>query len=381
MSKRENVAQDAEFRRLFLNDIPLIDTRSPGEFAKGSFPGAVNLPLMQDDERAKVGTAYKQQGQAAAITLGQRLVGGEVKQQRVGSWREFALQHPKGYLFCWRGGLRSEIVQQWLTEAGTPYPRIEGGYKALRRFLIDQTELIIQNRPLILLAGRTGSGKTQLLNTLPASVDLEGIARHRGSSFGQRPGGQPSQISFENSLAIALLKHSAQSQAPILLEDESGFIGSCSLPLELIQQMKCSPRVLLDVPLENRVETILNDYIVDLYNEYFEVFGETGISLFSAMLTKGLQRLSKRLGSESFIQLNKLLENALQIQQYSGEVCAHKQWIRELLVRYYDPSYDYQLSRQTQHILFRGNTAEVRQWFEQQNIGTENSAAVRPDNH
>ena len=171
MTNRISESNRSDFSQLFLHDTPLVDTRSPGEFAKGSFPHAVNLPLMLYDERAKVGTCYKQHGQVAAIALGHKLVCGEIKLQRVQSWIKFAQTHPQGYLFCWRGGLRSKISLEWLREVGVEYPRIPGGYKALRRFLIDQTEAIIQKRPLILLAGRTGSGKTHVLNSLPTSID------------------------------------------------------------------------------------------------------------------------------------------------------------------------------------------------------------------
>jgi tRNA 2-selenouridine synthase len=355
---------DSLFRRIFIEDIPLMDTRSPSEFSKGSFPAALNLPLMLDDERAKVGTCYKQQGQEVAIALGHKLVAGEVKQQRVHSWQQFTQAHPQGYLFCWRGGLRSQIVQSWLQEEGVDYPRIPGGYKALRRFLIEQTADIVKRLPLVLLAGGTGSGKTALLNTLANSIDLEGLAHHRGSSFGQRPDGQPGQILFENKLAIALLKQTMQASAALVLEDESSFIGSCSLPLSLFQKMKVSPRVLVDVPLGDRVETILNDYIINLYSEYVEVLGEQGRQRFVDMLRSGLQRLSKRLGSEAYMSISAMLEQALKAQFDNAEVAGHRLWIRELLVNYYDPSYNYQLSRQQQSILFKGNKEEVLQWFE-----------------
>ncbi|MFT4937436.1 MAG: tRNA 2-selenouridine synthase [Paraglaciecola sp.] len=363
MPNKVDEYSSGDFSQLFLHDTPMIDTRSPGEFARGSFPHAVNLPLMLDDERAKVGTCYKQQGQAAAISLGHKLVCGEIKQQRVQRWTEFAQVHPHGYLFCWRGGLRSEISLQWLREVGIEYPRVPGGYKVLRRFLIDQTEAIIQARPLILLAGRTGSGKTHVLNSLPSSIDLEGLAQHRGSSFGQRPIGQPSQISFENRLAIALLKQTAASSQSLLLEDEGSFIGRCSLPLNLYKQMKQSPRILLDVPLEDRINTILNDYIVDLYDEYLSVYQEQGFGLFASMLRSGLQRIAKRLGGQRTMSISKILDEALARQLSHGETSMHKIWIEELLVNYYDPSYDYQLSRNEQPILFKGDADEVMQYL------------------
>ena len=130
-----------DFRHIFLNDVPMMDVRAPVEFGQGAFPGVVNHPLMNDDERQQVGTCYKQKGQDAAIALGHQLVSGATKQQRIEAWAGFAQAQPQGVLYCFRGGLRSQIVQQWLkSEAGISYPRVVGGYKAMRTFLIDTTE-------------------------------------------------------------------------------------------------------------------------------------------------------------------------------------------------------------------------------------------------
>jgi len=355
-----------DFPGLFLKDTPLIDTRSPGEFAKGSFPGAVNLPLLSDTERAQVGTTYKQKGQAAAIELGHQLVNGDVKAARVQLWCEYVQQHPQALLFCWRGGLRSQLSQAWMLEAGVACPRIVGGYKALRRFLIEQSSALSQTLPLILLAGMTGSGKTTLLLKIPRNIDLEGLANHRGSSFGRRPHGQPSQIQFENALAVALLKLANESHEPILIEDESSFIGSCSLPLTLFQQMKHSPRVLLALPLQSRIDNIIQDYVIDLHREYCKVHGEQGFALYSDNLTGGLERLQKRLGSEQYLAIRHALDKALAIQQETGKIEAHRQWISPLLANYYDNSYNYQLAKQQHTILFKGKPEEVEAWLKNQ---------------
>ena len=138
---------------LLRNDTPLIDTRSPVEFAKGSLPTAINLPLMTDEEREAVGTCYKEQGQDAAVRLGHELVARDRKEQRVGAWKIFVAQHPEGALFCFRGGMRSEIAQRWLKDAGVEYPRIKGGYKAIRRWLTDSTDQLIEQTPILLLGG------------------------------------------------------------------------------------------------------------------------------------------------------------------------------------------------------------------------------------
>ncbi|MBY0410253.1 MAG: tRNA 2-selenouridine(34) synthase MnmH, partial [Burkholderiaceae bacterium] len=130
-----------DYRHIFLNDVPMMDVRAPVEFGQGAFPGVANLPLMNDEERHKVGTCYKQNGQDAAIALGHRLVSGAPKQERIAAWAAFAQAHPHGVLYCFRGGLRSQTSQQWLhSEAGIDYPRVIGGYKAMRTFLLETTQ-------------------------------------------------------------------------------------------------------------------------------------------------------------------------------------------------------------------------------------------------
>ncbi len=184
---------------------------------------------MSDAERAQVGICYKQQGQDAAIKLGHQLVSGELKAQRLAQWAAFARQHPQGYLYCFRGGLRSQTVQRWLREEGIDYPLVIGGYKAMRRFLLEELERSLASASFVLVSGKTGTGKTRVIAHLARAVDLEGLANHRGSSFGQMPTPQPSQIDFENGLSIALLRLLAKSSGPIFLEDEGRLIG-CLVP-------------------------------------------------------------------------------------------------------------------------------------------------------
>jgi len=199
-----------DFPALFRNNTPLIDTRAPVEFARGSLPTATNLPLMDDLQREAVGRCYKEQGQDAAVQLGHQLVAGDLRAARTEAWVAFAQEHPNGALFCFRGGMRSALVQEWLAERGVDYPRVRGGFKALRRWLIDTGEAIYNRRGFVVVAGKTGCAKTRLINEgqggqrLPGSIDLEGLANHRGSSFGRRDGGQPSQVSFEIALDLAL---------------------------------------------------------------------------------------------------------------------------------------------------------------------------------
>ena len=158
------LTQITDFTRLFTTDTPLIDTRAPIEFEQGAFPQSQNLSLMSNDEREKIGTCYKDKGQAQAIELGHKLVQGDVKNKRIEAWLQFIKNNPNGALYCFRGGLRSQITQQWIYEASSVnYPRIKGGYKALRRFLIDETNRIMQQITPIVIGGQTGCGKNQAL--------------------------------------------------------------------------------------------------------------------------------------------------------------------------------------------------------------------------
>jgi tRNA 2-selenouridine synthase len=351
-----------DYRALFLADVPMIDLRAPVEFSRGAFPSAHSLPLMSDDERARVGTCFKQRGQAAAIELGHALVSGPVREQRMAQWLDFAREHPAGYLYCFRGGLRSATVQQWLAEAGVHYPRVSGGYKAMRRFLIDSLERASQQLPLRLVSGRTGTGKTRVIQALARSVDLEGRARHRGSAFGQLPGGQPGQIDFENLLAIDLLKLAAGGDGPVYLEDEGRTVGSVHLPPTLWETMGGAPMVVVEENLASRVEVVVQDYIVDLGRRYAECHGAEGPARHRAKLRDDLGRIGRRLGGARYQAVSDMLEAAFDSHWRSGDVSAHRSWIASLLETYYDPMYDYQLRQRRGAVLFRGSRAEVIDW-------------------
>lgn len=356
-----------EFLDIFLNDVPMIDTRAPVEFEKGAFPTSVSLPLMTNDERALVGTCYKQQGQDKAITLGHELVSGDIKAQRVNAWLGFAEQHPQGYLYCWRGGLRSQICQQWMRDAGCYYPRITGGYKAMRTWILEQFERQCRELPMVTLAGKTGCDKTGLLLQLPNQVDLEGLANHLGSAFGKRPAGQPTQLNFENALAVAMLKaehtDAIQSGLPLVLEDESILIGRCSLPLPLRNAMDQAPLVVLEASIEERVEHTYRNYILRKLSEWHSAVGEeTAFDRFAEDLTDSLHRVRRRLGGVRYKELDKDLIQALEAHK-NGEPDAHRGWISALLTDYYDPMYEYQLSKREDRIVFRGDRAEVREFL------------------
>lgn len=356
----------ADYRQIFLSGAPMMDTRAPVEFSQGAFPHTVNLPLMTDTERQKVGTCYKQQGQEAAIRLGHQLVSGDTKAERIARWADFARQHPEGYLYCFRGGLRSQITQQWLkTEAGIDYPRVVGGYKAMRQFLLDTTRQAVEQCDFVLVGGLTGTGKTEVIARLEHSLDLEGLANHRGSSFGKRATAQPPQIAFENALAVDFLKRRAAGLEQFVLEDEGRIIGSCALPLELYQGMQHFPMVWLEDSLEGRIDRILRDYVVDLCAEFLRAFGEaSGFELFAARLRQSLDNIVKRLGGERHRRLAAIMQAALEEQQRSGEVAMHRGWIEGLLGEYYDPMYAFQREQKAGRIEFAGDQQAVVEYLQ-----------------
>jgi len=345
-----------DYRALFLSGVPMMDARAPVEFGKGAFPGAVNLPLMDDAEREKVGTCYVQQGQQAAIALGHQLVSGQKKVERIEAWAAFARANPDGYLYCFRGGLRSQITQQWLMqEAGIQYPRVLGGYKAMRTFLLEATRQAVRECCFVVLGGMTGTGKTDVLRQLDNGLDLEGHARHRGSSFGRLVHGQPTQIDFENALSVDILRKRAAHHQSFVVEDESLLIGSCSLPMELHQGMQGYPVVWLEDSAQNRVERILRDYVVDLHAQFVAVHGnEAGFALFAQRLRESLGRIARRLGGERHQRLAAIMDAALAEQERSGAVDLHRDWITGLLTEYYDPMYVYQRTQKASRIEFTG---------------------------
>src|SRR5690606_11823165 len=211
---------------------------------------------------------------------------------------------------------RSQIVQQWLADAGVEYPRVIGGYKAMRTFLIETLDSAVAECDFVVVGGMTGTGKTEVVAALDNSIDLEGHANHRGSSFGKRATGQPAQIDFENRLAVDLLKRRARGQQQFVLEDESRLIGACSLPLPLHQGMQHYPMVWLEDSFEGRVARILGDYVIDLTAEFLDVHGqEQGFERFAERLLQSLDNIQRRLGGERHARLRGLMQEALAEQR------------------------------------------------------------------
>ena len=346
----------SDYQALFLNDVPLIDVRAPVEFAQGALPTAVNLPLMTDEQRHRVGAEYAQHGRQAAIELGVRLVSGAAKQHRIHAWETFAGAHPGGALYCARGGLRSRISQQWLyAQTGIDYPRIQGGYKALRRHLLDSLDTLPGALRARVVGGRTGVGKTRFLQRFRHHIDLEDLARHRGSAFGPRAWPQPTQTGFENALAIRLLKLTAGDNPPLVFEDESNNIGSRRTGQALYRTLCAAPLYLLEAGLETRIEITWQNYVVDALDEYCRCHGDDrGFALWSATLLAQLDKIQRRLGGARHRRLRIVLESALR-RHAQGDPDQHRDWIGVLLTQYYDPMYDYQLSRKATRIAARGD--------------------------
>ncbi len=349
---------------LFLNDVTMLDVRAPVEFEQGAFPNAVNIPLMTDAEREAVGIKYKEQGQDAAILLGAELVTEEGRAQRKKEWAAFFAKTSRkrgGVLYCFRGGLRSKISQQWiLDETGIDQSRVEGGYKAMRRFLIETTERIAKEIPILILGGRTGSGKTRVLKKLTNSIDLEGLANHRGSAFGPTATPQPTQINFENALAIKLLKAEAAGATFLVIEDEARNVGSLGVPLALYEAMQQSPIVKLNVPQADRNKISIEEYIVDTKKHFDEIYGEKeGAEKLSEHLLNSLKRIQKRLGDERYQEAQRQMEAATKKYVDLGILDGFIPVVNSLLVDYYDPMYDYQIEKKTDRITFEGSMEEV----------------------
>ena len=323
---------------------PVIDVRSPGEFQHAHIPGAYSLPLFTDQERATVGTLYKQEGRQAAILSGldyfgtkmRRMVediAGQYETLLPGSQVSNEKEHTKIILVhCWRGGMRSAGVAWLLDLYGFKVYTLAGGYKSFRHWVFAQ---FLQPGPIHILGGYTGSGKTDLLHRLQSNgkhavIDLEGLAVHKGSAFGAIGlEKQPSQEMFENKLALAFfrIRHQEISNAeaqtnlpnpqkPIWMEDESQRIGVVNIPLVLWEHMRKQPVFFLDIPFEERL-----NYLTETYGK-----------LNKGDLAAAITRIQKRLGGlETKTALGHLVEG--DIKSCFG-----------VLLYYYDKKYKKSLS-------------------------------------
>lgn len=364
MTKREDTEN---YKQLFLEDIPLLDVRAPIEFNQGAFPNTQNEPLLDDKQRELIGTKYKDAGQDEAIALGAELITPELKAYRQQHWKAFCEKHPQGYLYCFRGGLRSRITQTWLQEAGCQFPYVKGGYKALRRFLIDQFEQNLDHVPFIRVAGRTGSGKTHALLKIEHHIDLEGIAQHRGSAFGRNvTDTQPTQINFENQISIDLLKHKERHpNQTLFVEDEGRMIGRCVLTEKMHKKMVESPSIIIHESLETRVDNITQDYVDNFWPTFKKHYAEEAEQQYSDFVLHSLSRVQKRLGLERYKKIEAIFQKALKKLFMNDDSSAFEPGFEILLSGYYDPMYDYQMTKRQGAVLFEGDSKQVVEWANQ----------------
>ncbi len=253
------MVNEIDIETLLNDQVPLVDVRSPGEYSRGHIPGAINIPLFSDEERAKVGTVYTKQSQEQAIKLAMLLV-----QPKLDSFIEGAKRVAPALqvaVHCWRGGMRSQAFASHLSENGfRKVLLIKGGYKSYRSFIADSFN---RSLPLRIIGGYTGSGKTAILHQLEKSgeqvIDLEELACHKGSTFGGI--GQPIQPTteqFENNMFESW--RTFNSSKVVWLEDESQNIGKVNLPVSLFNQMKQSILYFIEIPKEHRIERLVNEY-------------------------------------------------------------------------------------------------------------------------
>ncbi|NEQ47995.1 MAG: tRNA 2-selenouridine(34) synthase MnmH [Leptolyngbya sp. SIOISBB] len=312
-------------KRLAIHDFlaaagPLVDVRSPGEYEQGHIPGAISYPLFTNAERAQVGTCYKQQGREVAVELGFDLLGpklGDLVRQAKAIAPDRTLR-----VHCWRGGMRSGGMAWGLEMAGFQVTTLSGGYKAYRRLA---REVFSTPRQIIVLGGMTGTGKTQILHALAAQgeqvLDLEGLANHRGSSFGSLDmPPQPSTEHFENLICDRLAQ--LDPRQPVWIEAESKRVGTCRVPSELFQQMEVAPTLEIVRPLEERLDILV------------QVYGETN----REELIAATERIRKRLGGQRTQSAVDMIR-----QESPREV-------GKIVLDYYDRTYRYDLERRQQVI-------------------------------
>ena len=322
---------------------------------------------MSNEERHLVGTAYKQKGHDAAVALGNSLVKGFVKEARVKAWLDFMEENPEAMLYCFRGGERSKITQEWIGETGAEIVRLEGGYKAFRAYLMQETERLAGTFQPYVIGGRTGSGKTILLKRLENAIDLEGLANHRGSSFGRKVKAQPSQIDFENALAYELIQKLDQGFDTLVFEDESEFIGRVYIPKPLVNVLKVSPLIILETSQKKRIEITFDEYIVKAQKSYEETYPGNALEKWYESISAAMSRIQRRLGGERYQKVCALFEEAFRTQKECGDLEVYKVWIDYLLVEYYDPMYDYQIAKNKDRIVFRGSEKEIEGFLKKEN--------------
>ena len=306
------MAKKIEIEGLFenLGKRSLIDVRTPAEFARGHIPGALNLPLFTNEERAVVGTAYKQESPEKALLIGLDFVG--PKMRSLIEQANLIASSRKLIVHCWRGGRRSESMGWLLSLAGFDVMTIKGGYKAYRNYVLNS--FVERSLPLIVLGGYTGSGKTEILKALATRgeqiIDLEGLAHHKGSSFGALgEAHQPFVEQFENDLFEAF--RNIDPKRRVWIEDESQSIGRVYIPRGFWKQMRQALLLILDIPKQERIQ-----YLVKSYAQFSE-----------ESLVEAFVRIRKRLGGQHI----KTALSAIETKDYAKAT--------DIALKYYDKAY------------------------------------------
>jgi len=350
MNKHPVIPASEAFGRLGMNNkMSVIDVRSQGEYEKAHFGNTLNIPILSDPHRHDVGLTYKIEGSEAAKALGHKLVSGDHKEELIRQWCESIKSYPQkpALIFCWRGGLRSRLAQDWVYQNGYEIFRVDSGYKGLRHEALKALE---NPAPFVILSGMTGSGKTRLIHKLRHFVDLEGLAGHRGSAFGSHFGKiQPQQATFENKLAQALY-HIADNT---VLEDESPNIGRCHLPDTVYNRMVAGPMVMIEAPARLRAFAICQEYIQT------PLANGRPLHELEHSLAQNVERIRNKLGGLECDKIKSLLSKAFKAEAMDEDnIAAHLDWIERLLTHYYDKQYLYSLSLKSRKTLFKGSWDE-----------------------
>lgn len=309
--------------------IPVIDVRTPAEFEHAHIPGAYNIPLFSNEERAQVGTTYKKQGKELAVELGLKLVGSKLY-DFVRQAKKIA-KDKKLLVHCWRGGMRSASMAWLFQTAGLDVKTLEGGYKAYRRYV---KRFFAQDFKLIVLGGMTGSGKTGILEAMQAMgeqvINIEKIARHKGSAFGALgEKKQPSTEQFENNLYESCKNINIEKE--VWVEDESQAVGYVRIPEELYVQIRKAPIIKVNIPKNERIRYLLDEY------GHFD----------KELLEKSILKIKKRLGGQ---QTQEAI-NAL----YEGNIVK----AIEISLNYYDKAYNYGISKRNPDLIFEMNLGKI----------------------
>ena len=335
---------------MLLIDKKAIDVRSEHEFKKGTIPNSISMPILNDDQHKLVGIDYKENGKESAITLGTNLVSGEKKQKLIEDWISIIKRYGVEYVFCKRGGLRSKTAKKWLKEKNINIKILKGGYKEYRKKIVEVHENLCNYKGnWFIITGFTGSGKTSIIRDLNSSIDLEDLAKHRGSTFGALSEAQPSQQDFENKLTHSYLK---KYDGNIILEAESRNIGSVALPGKFYEKMRTSKYIFVEADIDTRVDNIANEYIKKPLND-----GIRKSSLLSSY-QEALGKIRNRLGHDNYITANNELKAAFGTQKAS-----HKRWIRLLLENYYDKLYKHKLDEISKQIIYSSDWSSCKKFL------------------